>query len=152
MLFQYWMDKIFGKKRKGTTLIETVIALSLLSSAVVLMTRLTALKINEQKGIDSQYVLVLIDSFFSDLYTEYQESTHCDIVTDDGSGLVSIVLDLGSKGISIYEYMPGVPGEVKHNGSRLFTCREFTAIDSGDNIYIAVKVEDARQLSMHLYK
>ena len=143
--------KLFKPKR-GATLIETLIALSLMSMAIVLMAKLTELRISDQQGLDSQYVISQVDAFMSDLYTEYHQARYVDVDQDEDTGVITLVLDLGAYGSSIYEYVPDEKGAMYHNGAKIFNCKGFSISVSNLLMEVTVNLEHEKQLYMKVYK
>ena len=146
------------KAKKGATLIETVIALVILSLAVIVMTNITALKVNEQKDLDSQYVIVNVDALFSDMYRDFHNCTRFEVIEseeeDPNDRTYTISMDLPT-GFVLYEYIPnatGTGGEIYVNGAKFLSCRGIQVIPTSNSLYVAVIVNNERRLDMQIYK
>ena len=148
------MLKQLLKRRRGMSLVETVTALVIFSFAVVIMGRITAVKLEEQVNIDSQYVMVKIDAFLSDIYHQYRASDGVSIGANSRGG-TTLMLDMGADGTYIADFIPGdagTTGKMYVNGVEMFSAAEFTATSAGNNLYVSVKVTGDRALDIDIYK
>lgn len=136
------------------SLVETVTALFILGLAVMVMGRVTAVKIEEQANIDSQYVMVKIDAFLSDIYHQFRTSNGVSTSTNSKGG-TTLILDMGEDGSYIADFIPGeagTTGKMYVNGVDVFSASEFTVTHAGNNLYIAIKVAGDKILKMDVYK
>ena len=88
----------------------------------------------------------------SDLYTEYHQARYVDVDQDEDTGVITLVLDLGAYGSSIYEYVPDEKGAMYHNGAKIFNCKGFSISVSNLLMEVTVNLEHEKQLYMKVYK
>lgn len=146
--------KHLKKSRRGMSLIETVAALIIFSLAVVVMGRITAVKIEEQASVDSQYIMIKLDAFLSDIYHQYHLATDV-AVTENAQGGTLLTIGLGNDGTYIVDFIPGdlnTKGKIFINGEEAFDAEDFQASSTGNNLYVAVKANGDRMLEMDIYK
>lgn len=139
-------------KRRGTTLVETIIALIVMGLAVNVMTRLTAVRLTEQESLDNQYVMVALDSYLSDIYHSFHACDSYTIETNDHTGYCRITFQISADvGAAMYEFQPAT-GKCYFNGIEQFECSEFKAVGTMYGIYISVKLPHEREIELNIYK
>lgn len=144
------MRKVLKKARKGTTLVETVIALMLLALAVVVMTALTGSKVDQQYSMEAQYSLQAVDAFMYSVYTDFH---NCEtfVITETGSGGASLLFDMGNSKSTLYEYRASEK-KVYIQGVEAFSCSNLIAHGAGNSLYLAVRLPSERILEMDIFK
>lgn len=148
------MKKFLRKARRGMSLIETLVALVIFSLAIIVMARVTSIKIAEQSNIDSQYIMINVDGFMADLYHTFHRCNGV-TVTDYGGGSCSLSFDLGAEGSMIVEYIydaSTLTGTVYQNGVVQFKAAGFEVRSAANNLYVAVKISGERKLDMDIYR
>lgn len=154
------------KCKKGMTLVETLVALVIMSLGVVVMARLTQASVQQQESLDSQYSLVSIDAVMSDIYHDFHSAE--DIKVNKFDGLVSLVFDLGDGVVHLYDWVDeGVesittPGNAVNyeasratfyvNGVNAFKCSGFDAEYNAGNLFISILVDNDKRLEMNVYR
>lgn len=164
-----WLRRRILKKRKGMTLVETIVSLVILALGVIVMARITQASVQQQESIDSQYSLLSIDAVMSDIYHDFHAAQTIQ-VNKSGSGkgaIVSLVFDLGEGLVHLYDWVN--EGEKKTtlengrevisnaaafyiNGEKAFDCAGFEASYMSGELYVAILVEGDKRLEMTIYK
>lgn len=140
------------RRRKGTTLVETVISVIILSLAVMVMVEITQTKVNEQAGIDAQYSLLTVDGYLSDIYHDFHSAYNVTVTSDSVTGDCRIVFDLGAAlGASIYEF-DSVTRCCYKNGADQFKCLKMEATGAANTLYVGIKLPGEQLLDINIYK
>lgn len=139
------------RKHKGLSLVETLIAVLLFSMAMMIMARLTAVKVDETYNLDNQYSLLNADAMMSDMYRDFHNCSELTISTDETSGKCSVAFNLGEEGLSFYEYVPET-GYFYKNGLQQFKANSFRVTGNLENITIALKLVNEKLLEMDIYR
>ena len=156
--------KLLRRKRKGMTLVETIVALIIMSLGVVVMARITATKVQEQSAIDSQYILLNIDAMLSDIYHDFHAAEEIQVHDNTGGSLtegasISLTFDLGDGVVHLYDWIiepnasaGGTTGVFYYNGDRQFNCSGFEVRYTAGNLYVAFVTDGERRLDMDIFR
>lgn len=157
------------KKRKGMTLVETIVSLVIMALGVIVMARITQTSVQQQASIDSQYTLLSIDAVMSDIYHDFHAAQTIQ-VNESGSGVgktVSLMFDLGDGVMHLYDWVyEGEKTTTLENGKTLvsdtatfyvdgkkaFDCTSFEASYLSGELYVAIQVESDKRLEMTIYR
>lgn len=164
-----WFRQRRQRKRRGMTLVETIIALIIMALGVVVMARITQSSVQQQASIDSQYTLISIDAVMSDIYHDFHAAETIQ-VTKTGSGVgetISLVFDLGEGVVHLYDWVyEGEDVTVLENGKEIkvdkatfyvngkkaFDCAGFEVTYLSGELYVAIHVEGDKRLEMTIYR
>lgn len=142
--------KVLRRRRRGMTLVETVIALLLLSLAVLVMTRLTGSKVDHQANLSSQYAIQAVDTFFYDVYNDFHNCSAF-TVTQNGDGSYIMLFDLGDANRSLYEFKASEKA-VYVKGVEVFKCSNMEVRGAGNSLYVSIRLPSERTLEMDIFK
>lgn len=167
------MQTMLHKSRKGMTLLETVIALLILSLAVNVMSKLTSTRIAETEMMDSQYVMLHVDALLAEMYNDFHRCQKFYVVggddpyavPDDGSGdeedeaevdpSSMVVFEMGAEGAIVYQYIwddAKSIGTLYRDGVKMFNCRDFQVRGLANNLYVGVRIDGDKRLEMDIFK
>lgn len=151
---------LVNRKRKGMTLVETLVALVIMSLGVIVMARITASKVQETASIDSQYTLLSIDATLSDIYHDFQiakeikvspEEDDTSTSTSTSDRIVSLAFDLGDGIVHLYDWFSET-GKFYYNGIEQFSCTEFEVRYNSDNLYVAIRTPNEKRLELDVFR
>ena len=140
-----------SKKRKGLSIIETMISVILMALAVIVMARLTAIKVAEQSHIDSSYSMFTADAYLSDIYHDFQSAVFITSEYNEDTGRCKLTMDMGVETIKLYEFLPET-GYCYLNGVQQFECSAMEVRSAKDSLYVALRLPDSRRLEIDIYK
>lgn len=141
------------QRRRGMTLVETLVALIIMALGVIVMARITAAKVQEQTSIDSQYVLLNIDAVLSDIYHDFHAAEVVNAY-ESGTGddlVVSLNFDLGDGVVRLYAWVAKT-GKLYVNGIEQFSCSAFEVRYTADNLYVAVRTPNEKRLDIDIFR
>ncbi len=132
------------------SLVETIIALLILSLAVLVMAKITAVKMEETSSIDAQYAVNAVDAFFSDVYHDFHRSVSYSAIENAGAQTVMLQFDCPD-GPILYEFN-GVTKQMYRNGGVLFDCRTAIMRVTGNNVYISVRLPNEKVMEFDVFR
>lgn len=138
------------RRRKGMTLVETVIAILLLSLAVLVMARLTGVKVDHQANLSSQYSIQAVDAFFYDVYNDFHNASTFSVTQNTDGGYI-MLFDLGDGNRSLYEFKASEKA-MYSKGMEVFKCSNLEIRGAGNSLYVAVRLPSERVLEMDIFK
>lgn len=138
-------------RRKGFSVLETIISVLLLSLAIITMIRLTAVKISEQASIDSNYSMFTADAFLSDIYRDFHNASEITSTADETTGRCKLNMELTDGTIKLYEFIPET-GYCYINGVEQFLCSSMTVRSARDSLYVAIRLPNSKIMEIDIYK
>lgn len=169
--------KCFKRKRKGMTLVETMVALMLMGFAVIVIARLTSARISETEILETQYTVQAVDGFLYNIYQDYHKSKSFEIMTEplvrvneDGTEtpiysetpdpitgeykqlevFSGLAFDMGAYGASLYSY-DRKTGGCYVNGSLVFKCENFVAEGTKQFLFVSIKLPNQKVFEYEIY-
>lgn len=145
-----------SNKKKGMSVVEAIAALLILTLSVMVMARLTALKMSEQTTLEDQYIVNNVDAYFSYIYSDFHNCQSLKIEeTDDGSGLGTVMLTFVMRdtalGSIIYSYEEQT-GYCYRNGIQHFKCNSFDVAGSIQNLSVSIKLPNEKRMEMNIFR
>ena len=138
-------------RKRAFSLIETMISVILLALAVIVMARLTSVKIAEQANIDSSYSMFTAEAFLSDIFHDFQRASTISSEYQEDTGRCRLTMEMSDNTIKLYEYVPDA-GYCYIDGVQQFECTGMEVRSARDSLYVSVKLPNSRRLEMDVYK
>lgn len=160
-------------RRKGMTVAELVVAILLLSFAVIVMGRLTMTRIAENESLNYQYTMQAAEGM---LYNMYKDFHSCrDVVVDSSpytatvkdkltrSGvtyvkgdtlpavITSISFDLGASGSHVYSFDDFLY-TFYYNGASQFKCEDFEVNGDMQHLYVSIRLANGERIEYTIYR
>ncbi len=141
------------RSRRGMTLIETIIALLLMALAMIVMLRLTGVRLEETKDLGVQFDVRSADAFMYDIYQDFHvcNDLSVDRVEDsEGRYRTTLIFDLGSKGSRTYEYRSATR-TAYIDGAKQFKCSSFVVRGTKQHLFVSIKLHGEKRLEYEIW-
>lgn len=144
------MKNALKKKRKGMTIIETVIALLLMAFAVIVMGRLTSARIAETEHLGYQFEMRSADACMYDIYEKFHSCVSYEITHDRDVGTTAIAFDMGRSGMFTWEFR-AEEYKMYYNNTEQFSCSGFLVNGDSEKLYVSIRLLDGQRLEYNIY-
>lgn len=138
------------KKRRGYTLLETMISIVIMSFAMVGLSRAAIVELNTNSQIDAQYSMVAVDAFLSDIYHSFHSCTSMDLV-EAPSGSKTLSFGNRDGGITIYSF-DSTDNACYRNGVRQFSASSLDITKTSSSLEVIVTLPGDRMFDICIYK
>lgn len=138
----------------GMSLVETIAALLVLSLAVIVMGRLTALKVSEQTSLEEQFIINTVDAYLYDIYTDFHSCEELRIEefssAEGKTVMLTFVMRDHAEGSHFYSFEEQT-GSCYKNGSEVFKCNSFRATGTTQNLNVAIKLPTEKRMELNIF-
>lgn len=138
------------KRRRGTTMVETMAAVTILGLISLTVGQLAIMRNTGQVSLDAQYSMLSVDAFFADLYRDYREAVSFDY-SESPSGILSLTLIDREGEMHTYGYIPSTQS-CTVDGIHQFEASSFEIECSSSSLLITVKLPGEKLMDLCVYK
>ena len=149
LMKNFWCKRRL-RRRKGSSLIELIAAIVILSFIMVLIGRVTLVRLADQENIDAQYSVLSADAFFADIYEDFHSCERFE-VNNMPSGDVLLIFRMLDGESNIYGYYRA-SGECRKNGIAQFPAKRMVVQGAGNGLIVSIKLPEERLLEMNIFK